>query len=242
MKTPQRIVVLISGRGSNLQSLLQAAQDPTWPGRVVAVISNRPSAPGLEIAHQAGIATEVIDHQQMAQRADFDRELLARCRSLEPDLVVLAGFMRVLDSAFVRHFEQRLINIHPSLLPAYAGLHTHRRALADGVRFAGATVHYVTPELDGGPIIAQAAVPVQAGDDEHTLAARVLRAEHRLLPLAVGWHLRGELELRDGRVSHRLGRAQGLWWGDDVPVASDEPATTAAPSPFPKPVSPPFSA
>lgn len=211
-----RILVLISGRGSNLLSLVQASDRPDWPGRLAGVISNRPEAAGLSVAQSAGIPTQVLDHQRFAQRADYDRELLARCMALAPDLVVLAGYMRVLDEAFVHRFEGRLINIHPSLLPAYPGLHTHRRALADGAPLVGATVHYVTPALDGGPVIAQAAVRVDPRDDESALAARVLRAEHQLLPMAVAWHLRGELAIRDGRVQHRLGRARAYWWNDST--------------------------
>lgn len=208
MATPARIVVLASGRGSNLRALLQAAGEGHWPARVERLICNRPGATAIEVAHAFGVDAEVVDHQAFDSREAFDAELLRRCRTLQPDLIVLAGFMRVLSEAFVKCFEGRLINVHPSLLPAFAGLHTHRRALQAGVKLAGATVHYVTPELDHGPIIVQAAVPVRPDDDEARLADRVLQMEHRILPLAVGWHLRGELELSQGIVRHRLGAAQ----------------------------------
>lgn len=205
---PQRLIVLISGRGSNLAALVQATREPGWPAEIAGVISNRPQAAGLHWALAQGLPTQVVDHQSFPDRAAFDTALLAACESYRPDLIVLAGFMRVLGDAFVRQYEGRLINIHPSLLPAFAGLHTHRRALEAGVKMAGATVHYVTPLLDHGPIIAQAAVPVQPQDTETALAERVLEAEHRLLPLAVGWHLRGELQMDHGIVRHRHGASQ----------------------------------
>ena len=206
-----RILVLISGRGSNLAALVKAAREEAWPAEMVGVISNRPEAAGLQWAGSHGLPTQVLSHQAFATREAFDAALLAACEAHRPDLVVLAGFMRVLGDGFVRHYEGRLINIHPSLLPAFTGLHTHRRALAAGVKWAGATVHYVTPTLDHGPVIAQAAVPVLAQDCEQTLAERVLQAEHRLLPLAVGWHVKGELQLRDGVVRHRAGAQQSLF-------------------------------
>lgn len=209
MNSPQRIVVLISGRGSNLLALLEAQLRRDW-GRayIASVISNRPDAAGLEAAARAGVRTEVLDHRAFASRADFDAQLLAAVESHQPDLVVLAGFMRVLGPEFVQAFAGRLINIHPSILPAFAGLHTHRRALAAGVKWHGATVHYVTPDLDQGPIVVQAAVPVRADDTEAALSARVLAAEHHILPMAVAWHLDGQLELRDGVVRHRAGLPQ----------------------------------
>jgi phosphoribosylglycinamide formyltransferase 1 len=180
-----RIVVLISGRGSNLAALLAAEREGTLGGAVTAVVSNRADAAGLAIAARHGAATAVIDHRAFADRTAFEAALAAAIDVAEPDLVVLAGFMRVLSSAFVARYEKRMLNIHPSLLPAYAGLHTHRRALADGVTTHGCTVHFVTADLDGGPIVAQEKVPVLPGDDEATLAARVLEAEHRVLPAAV---------------------------------------------------------
>ena len=209
-----RILVLISGRGSNLAALVGAARAQGWPADVVGVVGNRPQAAGLEWAREHGLHTQVVDHQAFDSREAFDAALLQACTALQPDLVVLAGFMRVLGEPFVRHFEGRLINIHPSLLPAYPGLHTHRRALEHGAKVAGATVHYVTPTLDHGPVIAQAVVPVHAGDDEHRLAERVLQAEHLLLPLAVGWHVRGELELQSGVVHHRRGAPQELFFNE----------------------------
>lgn len=197
MKT---IVILISGRGSNMQSLLDAAADGTLPVRVAAVLSNRPDAKGLEIAAARGIPTRVIDHKQYDGREAFDATMAEAIDAFAPDLVVLAGFMRILSDAFVGHYAGRLINIHPSLLPAFTGLHTHQRALDEGVRIHGCTVHFVTPALDHGPIIVQAAVPVLDGDDATRLAARVLAQEHRIYPQAVRWFAEGRLRLVDGRV------------------------------------------
>jgi len=180
-----RIVVLISGRGSNLAALLDAQRAGALGGAVCAVISNRADAPGLAIAAHHGAATEIVDHRGFVDRDAFEAALAAAIDGAEPDLIVLAGFMRVLSDRFVARYQGRMLNIHPSLLPAYTGLHTHRRALADGATRHGCTVHFVTADLDGGPIVAQQAVPVLATDDEATLAARVLEAEHRLLPEAV---------------------------------------------------------
>ena len=188
------LVVLISGRGSNLRALLEAGLP------VTAVISNRADAAGLEAARARGIVTEVVDHRQHADRESFDRALLARVEAHQPALVVLAGFMRVLTSAFVAPLAGRLVNVHPSLLPAFTGLDTHRRALEAGVRLHGCSVHFVTEMLDQGPIIAQAAVPVLDDDTPDTLAARVLAQEHRLLPAAVRWFLEGRLSLQGHRV------------------------------------------
>jgi phosphoribosylglycinamide formyltransferase 1 len=183
------IVILISGNGSNMQAVIEAAAREDWLGRlgarVVAVISNKPEAAGLGLAQQAGIATEVLDHRAYASRESFDAALMQVIDRYAPALVLLAGFMRILTPGFVRHYEGRLVNIHPSLLPAFPGLHTHRRAIEAGCAQAGATVHWVTPELDHGPILAQAAVPVLPGDTEQTLAARVLEQEHRIYPQAV---------------------------------------------------------
>jgi phosphoribosylglycinamide formyltransferase-1 len=185
----KRIVILISGNGSNMQAVIEAAAREDWLGRlgarVVAVISNKPEAAGLGLAQQAGIATEVLDHRAYASRESFDAALTQVIDRYAPALVLLAGFMRILTPGFVRHYEGRLVNIHPSLLPAFPGLHTHRRAIEAGCAQAGATVHWVTPELDHGPILAQAAVPVLQGDTEQTLAARVLEQEHRIYPQAV---------------------------------------------------------
>ena len=194
------IVILISGRGSNMESLLTAVADGSLPVRVAAVLANRADARGLETAAAAGIATRVVDHKAYAGREDFDAALAAAIDGFSPDLVVLAGFMRILSDGFVRHFAGRLINIHPSLLPSFPGLHTHQRALDEGVRVHGCTVHFVTPALDHGPIIVQAAVPVVDGDDATRLAARVLAQEHRIYPLAVRWFAEGRLRLGDGKV------------------------------------------
>ena len=185
----KRIVILISGNGSNMQAVIEAAAREDWLGRlgarVVAVISNKPEAAGLGLAQQVGIATEVLDHRGYDSREAFDAALMQAIDRHAPTLVLLAGFMRILTPGFVRHYEGRLVNIHPSLLPAFPGLHTHRRAIEAGCAQAGATVHWVTPELDHGPILAQAAVPVLPGDTEQTLAARVLEQEHRIYPQAV---------------------------------------------------------
>lgn len=189
------IVILISGRGSNMEAIVRAA----IPGaRIAAVISNRPTAGGLAFAASHGIATEVVDHTAFADRAAFDAALAEAIDRHTPDLVVLAGFMRVLTADFVRHYEGRLINIHPSLLPSFTGLHTHKRALEAGVRVHGTTVHFVTAELDCGPIIIQAVVPVMDGDDEAALAARVLVQEHRIFPQAVRWIVEGRVSVQDG--------------------------------------------
>lgn len=177
------IVILISGRGSNMQAIL-AAQLPV---RVAAVISNNPGAPGLEIAAAHGVATRVVDHRGYVGRDAYDAALAAEIDTFAADWVVLAGFMRILSAGFVEHYRGRLINIHPSLLPAYKGLDTHARALADGIKIHGCTVHHVTPELDSGAIIAQAAVPVLADDTPDRLAARVLRQEHLLYPATIAW-------------------------------------------------------
>ena len=195
------IVILISGRGSNMASLLAAVASGALPVRVAAVLSNRPAAGGLETAAAQGVPTRVVDHRQFADREAFDAAMAAAIDGFAPDLVVLAGFMRILSDAFVRHYAGQLINIHPSLLPSFPGLHTHRRALEEGVRIHGCTVHFVTPALDHGPVVVQAAVPVLDGDDEATLAARVLAQEHRVYPLAVRWFAEGRLRLVDGRVS-----------------------------------------
>jgi phosphoribosylglycinamide formyltransferase 1 len=192
-----RIVVLISGRGSNFEALASAR----LPATFAAVISNEPRARGLELAGGLGIATAAVDHRAHARREDFETALAARIDACEPQLIVLAGFMRVLTAGFVARYEGRLMNIHPSLLPSFPGLHTHRRALEAGVRIHGCTVHFVTASLDGGPIVIQAAVPVLAGDSEETLAARVLAEEHRIYPQAVRWFCEGRLIVAsDGKV------------------------------------------
>ena len=191
------IVILISGRGSNLRALLEA----DLPECTFAVISNRPEAAGLAHARARGVATAVVDRRDYPARADFDAALAEAIEIHRPDLVALAGFMRVLGDAFVRRFEGRLLNIHPSLLPAFPGLHTHARALAAGVKIHGCSVHFVTASLDSGPIVIQAAVPVHSDDSEETLAARVLEQEHVIYPRALRWFLEGRLRLNaEGRV------------------------------------------
>lgn len=192
----KRYVILISGRGSNMVSLLDAG----LPGVCAAVISNRADAAGLAAAADRGVATAAIDHRGFASREEFDVALAAEIGRHEPDLVLLAGFMRILTDGFVRRFEGRLLNIHPSLLPAFPGIKTHAQALAAGVRLHGCSVHFVTPALDGGPIIAQAAVPVRAGDDVASLGGRVLVEEHLLYPRVARWFLDGRLRLVAGRV------------------------------------------
>lgn len=183
----KNIVILISGRGSNMEAIVRAFRQENWPARLCAVISNRADAAGLVFAERAGIPTRVVSHKDYADRETYDAALQAVIDTYEPDLVILAGFMRILTAGFVEHYAGRMINIHPSLLPSFRGLHTHRQAIEAGVRVHGATVHFVTPELDGGPIIAQAIVPVLPGDDEDTLADRVLAQEHRLYPRVVRW-------------------------------------------------------
>lgn len=190
------VIVLISGRGSNLQAIIDDAGQPDCPFELRAVVSNRPDAAGLERALQANIATRIVDHQSHASRESFDAALAQTIDSWRPGLVVLAGFMRILTPEFVDHFDGRLINIHPSLLPAFPGLATHQRAIASGVAEHGASAHFVTAALDGGPVIVQARVPVLASDDADTLAARVLTQEHRILPLAIRWFAEGRLELQ----------------------------------------------
>lgn len=201
----KRIVVLISGRGSNMQSLVEADLP------VTAVISNRADAAGLQYARSRKIATALVEHSAYATRDAFDAALITEIEKHEPALVVLAGFMRIFTTAFVEQYSGRLVNIHPSLLPAFTGLHTHARALAAGVKFHGCTVHWVTPVLDEGPIIIQAAVPVLPGDDANSLAARVLRQEHKIYPRAVRWILEDRLKLVDGVVHMRDNEPQFLY-------------------------------
>lgn len=196
------VVVLISGDGTNLQSLIDGAAGGR-PFRICGVISNRAGVRGLQRAADAGIPAEVVDHREFPDRADFDSALADAIEAYRPGLIVLAGFMRILTAAFVRRFSGRMINIHPSLLPAFQGLHTHRRVLEAGVDEHGASVHFVTEELDGGPVIAQVRVPVRPGDDEERLAARVLEREHELLSSVVSWIAEGLVLLRDDSVWYR---------------------------------------
>lgn len=192
-----RVVVLLSGRGSNFQAIAEAQ----LPIDIVAVISNRPQAAGLAYARERGIPAVAFDHTEHADRAAFDDLLADEIERHQPDLVVLAGYMRILSPAFIARFEGRLLNIHPSLLPMFPGLKTHERALAEGVKVHGCTVHFVTADLDHGPIVIQAAVPVRADDTPATLAARVLQQEHRVYPQAVRWFAEGRLEINQGRVN-----------------------------------------
>jgi phosphoribosylglycinamide formyltransferase-1 len=204
----KRIVILLSGRGSNMQAIVERCAEEGWNARVVGVASNRPGAAGLAWAAERGIATAALDHREHASREAFDAELARVIDLWAPDLVVLAGFMRILGNDFVRRLEGRLLNIHPSLLPAFTGLHTHRRAIEAGCKLAGATVHFVTPELDHGPIVAQAVVPVLPGDDEQSLSDRVLVQEHRIYPLAVRWFVEGRLRTEAGVVTQLDGASQ----------------------------------
>jgi phosphoribosylglycinamide formyltransferase-1 len=195
-----KVGVLISGRGSNLQALIEACRDPATNARIVLVLSNKVDAAGLTRAGEAGIPTGVISHKAHKDRAEFDAELDRRLKAAGVELVCLAGFMRILSDGFIASWRDRLINIHPSLLPAYRGLDTHARALADGVKLAGCTVHFVRPELDAGPIIVQAAVPVADDDTPDSLAARVLVAEHRAYPLALRLLATGRIKIEAEKV------------------------------------------
>jgi phosphoribosylglycinamide formyltransferase-1 len=196
----KRLVILISGRGSNMAAILDAVHAGTIAASVEAVISNRPAAAGLAAAASRGIPTSVVDQEAHRDRESFEQALTRALEALSPDLIVLAGFMRVLSPGFVQRYAGRMMNIHPSLLPAYPGLHTHRRALADGVRIHGCTVHFVTADVDHGPVVAQGAVAVRPEDDEKTLAARVLSVEHRILVSAVRWFCEGRLVIEGSRV------------------------------------------
>lgn len=205
MSTRTRIAILISGRGSNMVSLIEAAQAPDYPAEIGLVASNRPDAPGLARAAEAGLATAAVDHRAFSDRAAFERALDAELRRHGVELLVLAGFMRVLTPWFVEAWAGRMINIHPSLLPLFRGTHTHAQALAAGVRVHGCTVHFVVPELDAGPIVAQAAVPVLPEDDEDSLSARVLVQEHRIYPAALALVASGRARLDGGRVVFAAG-------------------------------------
>ena len=197
---PLPIVVLISGKGSNLQAIAEAAAAGDLPVEVRAVVSDRPDAGGIDWAASRGLRTAVLQPGDFRDRTEYGRALADLVARFEPGLVVLAGFMRILDPTFVDRFAGRLLNIHPSLLPRHRGLHTHRRVLEAGEPEHGASVHFVTRELDGGPVVIQAAIPVRAGDDEATLAARVLAQEHRIYPQCIGWFAAGRLACRDGAV------------------------------------------
>ena len=206
----KNIVILISGRGSNMEAIVRASAAEGWPAKVAAVISNRADAAGLGFAKANGIATAVVEHKSFASREAFDAALAAAIDAFRPDVVALAGFMRILTPAFVQRYDGRLVNIHPSLLPLFPGLHTHRRAIEAGCKVAGASVHFVTADLDHGPIIGQAVVPVLADDTEESLADRVLAQEHLLYPRAIRWLVEGRLALHAGVVRHVGGEAQLL--------------------------------
>ncbi len=198
--TPAPVVILISGRGSNMQAIIDEMQAGRLPIRIAAVISNNPSAAGLERARAVGIKTEVVDHRNFPTRTAFELGLMAAIDAHAPRLVVLAGFMRILGTDFIEHYRGRMINIHPSLLPAFPGLDTHARALQSGMTEHGATVHFVTDEVDGGPIIAQAVVPVLPDDTAESLGSRVLKEEHRLYPRVIRWFVEGRLHLNNNQV------------------------------------------
>lgn len=221
-----RTAVLISGRGSNMAALLRAAADPAFPAEIALVLSNRADAAGLELARKAGVEARAIPSQGRP-REDFEAELNAALEGARIRLVALAGFMRVLTAGFTAAWDGRLVNIHPSLLPAFPGLDTHARALAAGVRLHGCTVHFVSPGVDEGPIIAQAAVPVLEGDDEAALAARVLAAEHQLYPAALGWVASGHAWLEGGRCVVAAPGAAGAALLNPLPDAAPLPTQQA---------------
>jgi phosphoribosylglycinamide formyltransferase-1 len=205
----KRVAILISGRGSNMAALIEAAADPVYPAEIAIVLSNRPDAAGLVRATESGIATAVVDHKQFADREAFERVLHAALARARIELICLAGFMRVLTPWFLSRWPAHVINIHPSLLPAFPGLDTHARALAAGVKVHGATVHFVAPEVDAGPIIVQGTVPVQDGDTEATLSARVLAVEHRIYPFALRAVAEGRVEIVGDRCRIAGGGSPG---------------------------------
>lgn len=202
MRAMKKIVILISGRGSNMQAIIRAAQNEKWPVEIAAVISDRADAEGCRYAAAQGIPIVVVAYAEHTTREGFDAALQEKIDGFAPDLIVLAGFMRILANNFVTHYTGRILNIHPSLLPSFVGLATHRQALDAGVKLHGATVHFVTPELDHGPIVVQAAVPVLPGDNEQTLAVRVLEQEHIIYPRAIKWFIDGRLSLFENRICH----------------------------------------
>jgi len=210
----KNIVILISGRGSNMEAIVEACASEQWPAQVAAVVSNKADASGLQFAASRGIATACVNHKDYPSREAFDAELARVIDTFQPDVVVLAGFMRILTSGFVQHYAGRMLNIHPSLLPAFTGLHTHQRAIDTGCKLAGTTVHFVTPELDHGPIVIQAAVAVQADDTEASLSERVLKQEHQVYPRAVRWLVEGNLVVQGHRVTTANGASQIQWTQD----------------------------
>jgi phosphoribosylglycinamide formyltransferase-1 len=227
----KNLVILISGRGSNMEAIVRACQRERWPARIAAVIANRPNAAGLAFAASVGIPTAVVDHREFSDRAAFDAALAAQIDRFTPDLVVLAGFMRVLTDAFVERYTGRMLNVHPSLLPSFPGLATHQQALDAGVRVHGATVHFVTRTLDHGPIVLQSAVPVRAGDNAAALAVRVLETEHVIYPRAVRWFVEGRLALDGLRVvlaPSNGGQPEPQWLFFDEAVSADQNAAEGA--------------
>ena len=206
-----KLGILISGEGSNLQAIINACESDRIPGKVVVVISNNPDAHGLERAKKHNIPVFAIDHRSYSDRNTYELEIVKVLQQHEVELVCLAGYMRIVGEVLLQRYRGKMINIHPSLLPSYTGLHTHARALQDGVKIHGCTVHFVTPDLDHGPIIIQAAIPVLADDTEHTLSARVLHEEHHIFPQAVRWLCAGQIELsKDGKVVNRSRNQAGL--------------------------------
>ncbi|SFG60342.1 formyltetrahydrofolate-dependent phosphoribosylglycinamide formyltransferase [Duganella sp. CF458] len=201
MAAMKNIVILISGRGSNMEAVVRAAQAEQWPARIAAVISNKADAKGLEFAARHGIPTAVVSNKDYPSREAFDAALQEVIDGFKPDLVVLAGFMRILTPGFVSHYENRMLNIHPSLLPLFPGLHTHEQALASGAATHGATVHFVTAQLDHGPLVDQVSVPILPGDTADVLAARVLEQEWVMYPRAIRWFVEGRLRVEDGKVT-----------------------------------------
>ena len=227
----KNLVILISGRGSNMEAIVRACERERWPARVAAVIANRPGAAGLAFAASLGIPTAVVDHRQFSGRAAFDAALANEIDRFEPDLVALAGFMRVLTDGFVERYAGRMLNVHPSLLPSFPGLNTHQQALDAGVRAHGATVHFVTPTLDHGPIVAQSVVPVRAGDDAAALGMRVLETEHVIYPRAVRWFVEGRLALDGQRVvlaPPQGGQPEPQWLFLDEAMSADQTAGEGA--------------
>ncbi len=200
-QSPQSLVVLISGSGSNLQAIIDAVKAEQINASLSAVISNRPDAYGLERAHQAGIKTIVVDHTEFNTREDFDRALSCVVAEQHPDLIILAGFMRILSNDFIAQYEGRILNIHPSLLPLYKGLHTHRKVLEAGDKVHGASVHFVNAELDSGPVVIQAEIQVNENDTESSLAQRIHQQEHIIYPLAIQWYVDGRLQLHNHQLS-----------------------------------------
>ncbi|MET0408380.1 MAG: phosphoribosylglycinamide formyltransferase [Hyphomicrobium sp.] len=213
MSTKKRTAILISGRGSNMRSLVEAARAPDYPATIALVISNRPEAAGAVWAVEQGLPTVIIDHKSYGSRGEFERALQSALDTHAIELVALAGFMRLMTPEFVGHWQDRMINIHPSLLPSFKGLHTHERAIEAGVKIAGCTVHFVRAEMDDGPIIAQAAVPVLEGDTAETLAARILKLEHRVYPAALRLVAAGTARLEGEKVviSSQVSESDGLF-------------------------------